>query len=72
MKVKAKPTTNEIPLIATMRFDLAVDLDHELVRLAGVIPWEALAEDFGPLYCSDNGRPGVPIRLMAASTSSST
>ena len=65
MKPKAKPTTNEVPLLATMRLDLAVDLDHELVRLAGIIPWAALAEDFGPLYCSDNGRPGVPIRLMA-------
>jgi IS5 family transposase len=65
MKPKAKPTTNEVPLLATMRLDLAVDLDHELVRLAGIIPWEALAEDFGPLYCADNGRPGLPIRLMA-------
>lgn len=65
MKPKAKPTTNEVPLIATMRLDLAVDLDHELVRLAGIIPWKSLAEDFGPLYCTDNGCPGVPIRLMA-------
>ncbi len=40
-------------------------MDHEMVRLAGVIPWERLAEEFGPLYCADNGRPAVPIRLMA-------
>jgi IS5 family transposase len=65
MKPKAKPKTNERPLIATMRLDLSLDLDHELVRLAGVIPWDRLAEEFGPLYCADNGRPGVPIRLMA-------
>jgi IS5 family transposase len=65
MKPKAKPKTNERPLIATMRLDLSLDLDHELVRLAGVIPWDRLAEEFGPLYCTDNGRPGVPIRLMA-------
>ena len=65
MKPKAKPTTNAVPLIATMRLDLSVNLDHELVQLAEIMPWEALAEDFGPLYCADNGRPGVPIRLMA-------
>jgi len=65
MKPKAKPKTHEQPLIATMRLDLALDMDHELVRLAGVIPWAQLAEEFGPLYCADNGRPGVPIRLMA-------
>lgn len=46
MKPQAKPTTNEIPLLATMRLDLVVDLDHDLVRLAGIIPWEAMAEDF--------------------------
>jgi len=65
MKPKAKPQTKTVPMIATMRLDLALDLDHELVRLAGVIPWDHLAEEFGPLYCADNGRPGVPIRLMA-------
>lgn len=65
MKPKAKPRTHEQPLIATMRLDLALDMDHEMVRLAGVIPWDRLAEEFGPLYCADNGRPAVPIRLMA-------
>lgn len=45
--------------------DLSLDRDYELVRLAGVIPWDRLAEAFGPLYCADNDRPGVPIRLMA-------
>ncbi len=65
MKPKAKPRTHEQPLIATMRLELALDMDHGLVRLAGVIPWDRLAEEFGPLYCADNGRPAVPIRLMA-------
>lgn len=65
MKPKPKPRTHAQPLIATMRLDLALDMDHELVRLAGVIPWDRLADEFGPLYCADNGRPGVPIRLMA-------
>ena len=65
MKPKAKPRTHAQPLIATMRLDLASDMDHEMVRLAGVIPWGCLAEEFGPLYCADNGRPAMPIRLMA-------
>ena len=29
-----------------MRLDLALDMDHELVRLAGVIPWDDLAAEF--------------------------
>lgn len=65
MKPKPKPKTHEQPLIATMRLDLALDMDHELVRLAGVIPWDRLGQEYGPLYCADNGRPAVPIRLMA-------
>ena len=56
MKPKAKPKTNERPLIATMRLDLSLDLDHELVRLAGVIPWDRLAEEFGPLYWSNTNK----------------
>ena len=48
-----------------MRLDLALDMGHELVKLAGVIPWDRLAEEFDPLYCADNGRPALPIRLMA-------
>jgi hypothetical protein len=39
MKPKAKPRTDGVPMIATMRLDLALDMDHELVRLAGVIPF---------------------------------
>lgn len=48
-----------------MRLDMAINLDHELVKLAEVVPWEQMAKDFEPLYCENNGRPGVPIRLMA-------
>jgi len=41
-----------------MGLDLALlDMDLELVRLAGVIPWDRLGEEFGPLYCDDNGQP---------------
>jgi transposase, IS5 family len=41
-----------------------VDQRHALVRLAGVIDWNAAAERFGVLYAEGKGRPGVAIRLM--------
>jgi IS5 family transposase len=41
-----------------------IDLRHELCRLAQRIPWQGLVDEFGPLY-AEQGRPGVPIRLMA-------
>lgn len=45
--------------------EAVLDPRQELYRLAGVIDWASLEREFGPLYCPDNGRPGVPIRLMA-------
>ena len=38
--------------------------NHELYRLAALIDWPLLEQEFGALY-SENGRPGLPIRLMA-------
>lgn len=40
-----------------------IDLRHELVKLSKVIDWETLEANFTPLY-SENGRPGINIRLM--------
>lgn len=40
---------------------------HELYRLAGLISWEAFDKEFGGLY-SENGRPGIPIRMMVGLT----
>ena len=39
--------------------------DHPLVQLAGKIPWELFEDQFDALYCEDNGRPGLPLRMMA-------
>ena len=41
-----------------------VDKRHPLVILAGQIPWKDFDEAFQPLYCPDNGRAGIPTRLM--------
>jgi len=41
-----------------------LNLAHPLCRLAEAIDWSVFEEAFGPLYCVDKGRPGLPIRLM--------
>ena len=37
---------------------------HPLYKLSHKINWSVFEEVFTPLYCSNNGRPGKPIRLM--------
>ena len=64
MKPLTQKPTQEQPLIG-WRFDMVLDPRQDLFRLAGVIDWAVLEAEFGKLYCPDNGRPGVPIRLMA-------
>ncbi|BDU75473.1 hypothetical protein METESE_04310 [Mesoterricola sediminis] len=49
MKPKPKATTHERPLMGTMRLDLALDMNHELVRLAAAIDWDAIAAEFRPM-----------------------
>lgn len=39
--------------------------DHELVLLTKTINWDGLEDELKPFYCSDNGRPGIPIRKIA-------
>ena len=34
----------------TVRLDLMLRMEHEVVRLAEAIDWTSLAESFGPLY----------------------
>ena len=46
-----------------MRLEQILDQRHALYRLAGKIDWAAVEERFGTLY-SEEGRPGIPIRLM--------
>lgn len=46
--------------------DLAdmLNQSHPLYKLANKIDWQKFEVAFSPLYCSNNGRPGKPIRLM--------
>jgi len=40
---------------------------HELYWLRGLIDWEMFEREFGKLY-PEEGRPGIPIRLMVGLT----
>ena len=44
--------------------DDLLNQQHSLYKLSDLIHWGKFEEAFTPLYCSDNGRPAKPIRLM--------
>lgn len=44
---------------------MVLDPEQGLYKLAQVLDWATSEAEFGTMYCPDNGRPGVPIRLMA-------
>ncbi len=46
------------------RLENLIDLRHRLVKLAEAFDWPVFEEAFGALYDAEQGRPGVPIRLM--------
>lgn len=64
MKPISKPKTQTQPMIG-WSLEMVLDADQELYKLAQILDWAALETEFGALYCPDNGRPGIPIRLMA-------
>jgi IS5 family transposase len=41
-----------------------IDMEHALVKLAGLIDWSRFEEAYGRFY-HEKGRPGLPTRLMA-------
>ena len=46
------------------RLENLIDLRHALVKLSGRINWGEFEESMGSLYDAEQGRPGLPIRLM--------
>jgi transposase, IS5 family len=64
MTPKEKRPTGQQPLMGS-RLEFLIDLDHELVRLAQIIPWDAVAQELQPMYAPGNGRPAIATRLMA-------
>ena len=41
---------------------------HELVLLRDAMDWQRFERVLEPAYCSDNGRPSIPVRMMAGLT----
>lgn len=46
------------------RLDRILDKSHALFRLAQSIDWGGFEREFGGLFVTDVGRPGLPIRLV--------
>ncbi len=46
------------------RLDPILNRNHPLFRLASRIDWDVLESQFGALYSSGMGRPGLPTRLL--------
>lgn len=47
-----------------MQLSNMIDMEHPLVKLAGMIDWSRFDEAYGQFY-TRKGRPGLPTRLMA-------
>jgi IS5 family transposase len=62
MKPK-KQGSNPCEDLFRMRLEQMLDQRHALYRLAGKIDWASAEAHFGGLY-AEEGRPGIPIRLM--------
>jgi hypothetical protein len=62
MRPKKHETTAEGDLFRS-RLDQIINLEHELVQLAGRIDWQWIDDEIAPLY-SDTGRPGIEIRFV--------
>ena len=47
------------------RLDQIINMQHELVRLVGLINWLFIASTPGDVYTDAPGQPPLPMRLMA-------
>lgn len=57
-----KHTSKQLSLYSSLEDML--DHNHPLFQLSNKINWKTFDDAFSPLYCSTNGRPAHPIRLM--------
>ena len=57
-----KRTSKQLSLFSSLEDMLSHE--HLLFQLSNKINWESFENAFSPLYCSNNGRPAHPIRLM--------
>jgi IS5 family transposase len=69
MKPKDSPCSEPTQFqLLQARLDVLLDSNshHPLLQLGALIDWSRFDESFDPLYCEDNGAPGLPTRLMVA------
>jgi hypothetical protein len=64
MKPRERRETGEMDLFRS-RLDQIINMDHELVRLAKAVSWEAIEARCGEVYSDGPGMPPLPTRLMA-------
>ena len=57
-----KRTSKQLSMFSSLEDMLSHE--HPLFQLSNKINWERFENAFSPLYCSTNGRPAHPIRLM--------
>ena len=57
-----KRTSKQLSMFSSLEDMLSHQ--HPLFQLSNKINWECFENAFSPLYCSNNGRPAHPIRLM--------
>lgn len=60
--IKSRKTDTQTSLFFSL--EETIDQKHSLYTLGKVINWQLFENAFSPLYCSDNGRPALPIRMM--------
>ena len=65
-KMKAKEIQTRQTNLFRNQFINLLNLEHELVKLAEIIPWNMFEESFGTYYSETQGRPRKPIRLMVS------
>jgi transposase, IS5 family len=64
MKPKKKPQGPiQSSIIKVFLKDIVSDR-HPLVKLADMVEWGVFEEKLASTFCDDNGRPGLPVRLM--------
>ena len=57
-----KRTSKQLSMFSSLEDILSHE--HSLFQLSNKINWKCFENAFSPLYCSTNGRPAHPIRLM--------
>jgi transposase, IS5 family len=60
------PNTNNKDSLYKIRLDKILNLDHPLCMLTKNIDWSEFDKEFTPMFCPNNGRPGIPTRMMVA------